>query len=184
MPALLELQQAFMAALLAEEAPADAGRLAMAPAQLPGVEVHRHTLRANLQGALRKTYPVVALLVGDEFFAYVARAFIAREPSRSPNLEDYGSGFAEFLRDFAPAASLPYLADVAALEAAIERVARAADDSTMQLLQSPYPILRIWQLNQPGWSGDEGVSLDAGADHLRVYRVRGEVLIEALEVQS
>jgi hypothetical protein len=77
--------------------------------------------------------------------------------------------------------SLPYLADVATLEAAIERVARAADDAAAQVLHSRYPILRIWQVNQPGWSGDDSVSLDAGADHLRVHRVQGEVLIEVLD---
>jgi hypothetical protein len=181
MPALHELQQAFMAALLAAEAPADAGRLAMAPAHLAGVEVHRHTMRANLQGALRSAYPVVERLVGTEFFAHAAQRFIALHASQSANLEDYGAGFDAFLRDFAPAASLPYLADVATLEAAIERVARAADDAAAQVLHSRYPILRIWQVNQPGWSGDDSVSLDAGADHLRVHRVQGEVLIEVLD---
>lgn len=184
MPALHELQQAFLAALLAEEAPADAARrLSIAPAEISGIEVHRHTLRANLQGALRKTYPVVECLVGVEFFAYAAQAFIASQPSRSSNLEDYGAGFDEFLRDFAPAASLPYLADVATLEAVIERISRAADDLATQL-RSPYPVLRIWQVNQPGWSDDDSVSLDAGPDHLRIYREQGEVLIENIDAST
>lgn len=182
---LRELQQAFLATLLADEAPADvASRLAVLPAHAAGIEVHRHTLRANLQGALRNAYPVVERLVGAEFFAYAAQCFIAREPSRSANLEDYGSGFAEFLRGFDPAAGLPYLADVAALEIAIDRIARAADDIATHLLYSPYPVLRIWQINQPGWSGDDSVNLDAGADRLRIYREHGEVLIEPLDTAA
>lgn len=182
MPALHEWQQAFMAALLAEETPADAAaRLAVLPAHASGIEVHRHTLRANLQGALRTAYPVVERLVGGEFFAYAAQHFSACEPSRSANLEDYGAGFAEFLRGFDPAAGLPYLADVAMLEAAIDRVARAPDDTAAHLFYSPYPVLRIWQVNRPGWSGDDSVSLDDGADNLRIYREQGEVLIESLD---
>jgi hypothetical protein len=182
MPALHELQREFMAALLAAEAPTDTAKLYVAPADLSGIEVHRHTMRANLQGALRSAYSVVERLVGAEFFAYAAQVFIASHASQSSNLEDYGGGFPEFLRDFAPATNLPYLAGVAALEAAIERVSRAMDDSVAELLHSPYPVLRIWQVNQPGWSGDDSVSLDAGADHLRIYRVQGEVLIEALDI--
>jgi hypothetical protein len=182
MPALHDLQQAFLATLLAEDVPADAAaRLAVIPVHASGIDVHRHTLRINLQGALRNCYPVVERLVGAEFFAYAAQCFIAHEPSRSPNLEDYGAEFAEFLRAFEPAASLPYLADVAALEAAIDRIARAPDDTAAQLLSSHYPVLRIWQVNQSGWSGDDSVDLDAGADRLRIYREQGEVLIEPLD---
>lgn len=179
MPALHDLQQAFLAALLADDAPVDAERLALRPAESSGVDVHRHTLRANWQGALRAAYPVVERLVGAEFFAYSAQRFIATHPSRSANLEDYGADFAAFLRAFEPAAGLPYLADVATLESTIDAVARAPDDTAEQLLHSPYPILRIWQVNQPGWTGDDAVSLDSGADNLRVYRERGEVLIES-----
>jgi hypothetical protein len=181
MPALHELQTAFLETLLAEDVPADAVHsLSIAEVHGSGIDVHRHTLRANLQAALRTAYPVVERLVGEEFFAYAAQAFISRQPSQSSNLEDYGVGFADFLRDFAPAASLPYLRGVAMLEAAIERIARAPDDAATQLLQSPYPVLRIWQVNQPGWSGDDVVDLDAGPDDLRVYREQGEVLIESL----
>ncbi len=184
MPALHDLQQAFMAALLANDAPADAAQLAVTPAELSGVEVHRHTMRANLHGALRSAYPVIERLVGAEFFAYAAQAFIAGQPSLSPNLEDYGAGFNAFLYTFAPAASLPYLGDVAMLEHAIDVIARMPDDTAVRLLHSPYPILRIWQVNQPGWSGDDSVDLDIGPDHLRIYREQGEVLIEALDLPA
>ena len=181
MPALHELQRRFLALLLADEAPAELAGLPVPAAEASGIDVHRHTLRANLEGALRTAYPVVERLVGNEFFAYAAQRFIAARPSRSANLEDYGADFDAFLRTFAPAAELPYLADVAALEAAIDAVGRAPDDAVVRWLQSAYPVLRIWQVNQPGWSGDDGVSLDAGPNHLRIYRVNGEVLIEALD---
>jgi hypothetical protein len=178
MPELLELQRAFIAALLAADG--DAAR-DVASFDAGGIDVHRNNVRVNLANALRSAYPVVERLVGSEFFAYAAQCFIETHPSRSANLEDYGAGFGEFLRDFAPAESLPYLADVAALEAAIERVARAADDAASARLDSPYPILRIWQVNQPGWCGDDSVSLDTGADRLHIHRVHGDVLIESLD---
>jgi hypothetical protein len=42
-------------------------------------------------------------------------------------------------------------------------------------------VLRIWQVNQSGWNGDDSVDLDAGADRLHIYREQGEVLIEPLD---
>lgn len=183
MPTLYELQQAIMAALLDESAPATevAQRLGIAEFSAAGIDVHRNNRRSNLQGALRATYPVVERLVGPNFFAYAAQCFIDGHGSHSANLEDYGVEFGAFLRTFKPAQDLPYLADVAALELAIENLLVASTDAAQLFLQSPFPVLRIWQVNQPGWCGDDSVSLDSGADYLRVYRAAGEVLIETLE---
>lgn len=183
MPALHEWQRALLATLLeAGDAPVDLDGLQLRAFDARGIAVHRHTRRANLHGALRIAYPVVERLVGAEFFEFAARHFIESHPSTSANLEDYGFEFGEFLRGFPPAAELPYLADVAALEAAIQSVAIAPDDTAERELHSPFPVLRIWQVNQPGWSGDDTVSLDAGAAHLRVHRAGGEVLIVTIAV--
>lgn len=181
MPALREWQAAMLETLLApDDALVDATALRLHAHGPRGIAVHRHNRRANLHGALRSAYPVVERLVGADFFAYAAAAFIDAHPSRSANLEDYGAQFGEFLRAFAPAAELPYLADVAALEALIQRATVAADDAATFELQSPFPVLRIWQVNQPGWCGDDTVRLDAGADRLRIYRADDDVLIESL----
>jgi hypothetical protein len=78
--------------------------------------VYRNNAIVSLIDALADSYPVVAALVGDEFFRAMAREFARRHPPRSPIMAHYGSGFAAFIAGFAPAAALPYLADIARLE--------------------------------------------------------------------
>lgn len=80
--------------------------------------IYRNNVLVSLGDALAAKYPIVCQLVGDVFFAAMARAFIACEPPQSPVLAEYGAGFAPFIEAFEPARRLPYLGDVARLEAA------------------------------------------------------------------
>ena len=41
-------------------------------------------------------------------------------------------------------------------------------------------MLHIWQVNQPGYDGDDRVNLDEGGAYLLVIRRHGEVEIESL----
>ncbi|HEX6137766.1 MAG TPA: DNA-binding domain-containing protein [Casimicrobiaceae bacterium] len=200
MRSLLEAQRRFAAALLAApdtrtEFPSD--RLA----------VYRNNLRSNYRSALSATYPVIERLVGGPFFDAAIDAYVIAHPSRSGDLNVYGDRFAEFLATYAPAAPLPYLADVARLEWAIDEVHRAAAvprapdavlatfaivrperlaslrlrlDPSCRLVASPYPILRIWQVNQPEHDGTDRVALDEGADALLVRRDAHGTSIERL----
>ena len=43
-------------------------------------------------------------------------------------------------------------------------------DPSCRLVASAFPILRIWQVNQPDYEGDDRVDLDAGGDALLVRR--------------
>lgn len=78
--------------------------------------VYRNNVIVSLVDALADSYPVVQALVGEDFFRAMAREFVYASPPRSPVLAWYGSEFAEFIENFPPAASLPYLPDVARLE--------------------------------------------------------------------
>jgi hypothetical protein len=191
---LAELQREFVGAVV-NGAPAAALGIVGADAERR-LARYRNNRRSNLRGALRSTYPVVAQLVGDEFFAYLADGFIDQYPSRSANLEDYGNEFAAFIAGFAAAQTLPYLADVARLELLIEQVLTAPAavvtlasatgavtcDGPVRLLRSPYPVQRIWQVNQPDWQGDAGVNLGEGPVSLLIRREDDEVLVETLPV--
>ena len=109
MPALLELQQALGAQLFGDAASPDldsALRLA----------IYRNTCMSTLVNALRSSFPAVQRLVGTDFFEAGARDFIRLRPPASAYLNDYGADFPQFLRQFAPAAGVPYLGDVAELE--------------------------------------------------------------------
>ena len=80
------------------------------------LQVYRNNMQSALLGALRSVYPVTERLVGEEFFAAAAYAYLKSNPSHSGNIQDYGGAFSRFLNEFEPAASLAYLGDVAALE--------------------------------------------------------------------
>src|SRR5262245_13464321 len=75
--------------------------------------VYRNTALASLASALGLSFPVVRQLVGTEFFAATAQLFIRAHPPESAYLNDYGSGFAQFLRDYPAAGLLDYLPEVA-----------------------------------------------------------------------
>jgi hypothetical protein len=92
-----------------------------------GVSVYRSGLLIGVAAALALTYPAVAGLVGRDFFDAAARRHVSADPPRSGNLDEYGADFADFLAGFAPAADLPYLADVARLEWAVAAAMRAED---------------------------------------------------------
>ena len=78
--------------------------------------VYRNNVIVGLVNALADTFPAVQRLVGETFFAAMARVYVQTEPPTSPLLFRYGAGFADFLETFEPVKSLPYLADVARLE--------------------------------------------------------------------
>jgi len=135
-PSLLEVQRALLASL-ADGRHQSAANLVSAD----GLEaderlsIYRNTATSTLTGALRLTFPAVLKLVGEEFFEGATRVFIERHPARGAWLDDYGAEFASFIEQFPPAASLPYLPDVAALEWAVSRALHAPDVPAMDPLR-------------------------------------------------
>jgi hypothetical protein len=133
--------------------------------------VHRNNVVVGLIKALQARFPVVEKLVGEEFFAAMARVFVAKMPPRTPILTTYGEGFADFIAAFEPARELGYLADVARLEVARTRAYHAADAApanpsrfavldpdavseirvtlrpSAEIVRSPHPIVTIWAMN-------------------------------------
>jgi len=89
--------------------------------------VYRNNIVVSLIAALVARFPVVRELVGDAFFHAMARHFALRHPPRSRLMLAYGDAFPVFIAGFEPASALPYLADVAALEAARTSAYHAAD---------------------------------------------------------
>lgn len=197
MLALPDAQACVMNALLGRRDGAAAAALVRAGGKLSArqrLQVYRNNSSESLIAALNAVYPVVARLVGVDFFRHAAGAYIRAHPSRSGNLLDFGCRLPEFIGAFGPARSLPYLRDVAALEWAYHRayheaqlpaleLARlaqisAADQPELRFRLQPsarfvasrYPILRIWQANQlDGADADAPITLaDGGVDLLVV----------------
>lgn len=156
--------------------------------------VYRGSLFGGLSKALAATYPVCQQLVGETFFGALAYRYIARHPSGSPDLNDYGEQLAELIRNSPAAEDLPYLADVARLEWAWHRAFNAADPPVSNLhrlhqapseqypamrfkltpdsslLASPFPVQQIWAVNQADHPGDEHIDLASGGCRLYIWR--------------
>ena len=99
----------------------------MMPRSARRFAVYRNNVMVTLSKALKSRFPAVDKIVGEEFFGAMARVFVSERPPRSPLLATYGDEFADFIATFEPASDLPYLADVARLEAARTRAYHSAD---------------------------------------------------------
>lgn len=136
--------------------------------------IHRNNLLSACTQALADTFPVSQALVGEAFFASLALAYAKSHLPRSRRLAFYGHGFAGFVRQFPPAQSLPFLADLADLEMARVQAYHAADADhvsaqamqaamhaggdlstwrfslhpSLQLIASPMAVLSLWQAHQ------------------------------------
>lgn len=80
------------------------------------VEVYRRGYPARLTEALGETFEGCWRVLGDGAFFAAAKDYIARNPSRSHNLSDYGLAFPEFLESRADAEEAPFLGDLARFE--------------------------------------------------------------------
>lgn len=78
--------------------------------------VYRNNVTVSLIAALEANFPSVRRLVGDEFFAAMARVYARESPPKSRLMAEYGASFPNFLAGFEPLANYPYMADVARLE--------------------------------------------------------------------
>lgn len=94
--------------------------------------VYRNNVILSLIDALADTFPVVQELVGEEFFRTMGKVFVQSNPPRSRLMARYGDTFADFVAAFAPAAALPYLADMARLEIARVQAYHAADAGAVE----------------------------------------------------
>jgi hypothetical protein len=111
---LASFEDAFAHALFA--APGEADPAVADLVAQPAFAVYRNTVMKSCIDALQANFPAVTRLVGEEWFRAAAAEYVAQERPNTPSLQDYGTTFAAFLADFAPAAELPCLADVARLD--------------------------------------------------------------------
>ncbi|WP_434615094.1 HvfC/BufC N-terminal domain-containing protein [Tabrizicola sp. M-4] len=169
--------------------PLPAGLIARDPAEVERrFAVYRNNVAVSLTEALATRFPVIRRLVGEAFFAPLARLYAETEPPRSPVLAEWGEGFAAFLAGFPPLAAYPYMADVARIEVARGRAFHAADAApispatlatadphrlrltlhpSVTLLRLSHPAVSIWARNQPG---GESLPLATGPETALILR--------------
>ena len=165
--------------------------------------VYRNNVVAGLTATLKDAFPALARLVGDEFFAAMARTYVVMELPRSPIMLDYGAGFPDFIGTFEPAGGLPYLRDVARIERAWLEAYHAADarpldpallahiapddlprlrlalHPSLRIVRSLLPALAIWRMSVAG-GVPAPVDLASGGDDVLILRATAEVELRTL----
>lgn len=161
------------------------------------IRIYGNHFFATLGGLLQDTFPVVCRLVDERFFAYAAHEYVREHPPRSRCLVQYGVDFADFLADFEPCRAVPYLADVARFEWALNSAASVPEAApltpralaevpsneaahvafrlqpSVSYLLSPWPVDAIWQANQQ--SEVTPVDLAGGCARLEIRRAGNTV---------
>lgn len=198
MPELVEIQSGFACALN-DEAAAEVPLRLFAGGAL-AIERRLAVYRGNLLGAvthaLAAAYPVIAKVVGVEFFEAMAREYARQVPSASGDLNQYGKQLAEFLAGFAPVRELLYLPDLARLEWAVHRAHYGADVDALDVtrlaavppaqqpslrlrlnplcvwFESRFPLARIWEIHQNDYTGEFSVDFEGGLFYALVLRPR------------
>lgn len=200
-PSLPELQHRFADTLLGvtQAVPGDwiVGN-GLAPAAR--VQIYRNLVFNNHAAALRTAYPVVAKLVGEDFFDAAAARYLHDHGSDSGNLQDYGAGFPEFLVRMPEAANLAYLPEVARLEWARQESYLAADAApldpkalttmskdiqaelklrlhpSLRLVTSAHPIWDIWMFCQE--TSPDQLELSSDPQTVLVWRDADQVAMQ------
>ena len=157
------------------------------------LDVYRHHVGHSLAAALAATFSTVQAIVGEGFFRGLAQAFVRQSMPTQPVLSEYGAGLPVFIAGYDPASDLPYLADVARLDWALNcafhalhveglgavELAEIATDRLPSrslsltpgatLLTSRFPLGRIWLASQPG---ADAATVDLGSGDARLLVMR------------
>lgn len=196
MSELGSIQETFAAALAdASRAPCAAELFRGAPEKaMERLAIYRGNVVANAHKALANAYPIAARIVGEAFFLGLAREYLRRHASTSGDLNAFGASFADFVAAFPHTQDLPYLPDVARMEWLVHCAHYAKDAERLDvrrlnsirasawgrlrpvlapacaLLDSRWPLGRIWEVHQDGHRGEFSVDLESGPARILVHR--------------
>ena len=170
------------------------------------LDIYRNNIFYSLKNALAELYPVFKRLTGDDFFNGAGLAYLNMYPPEQASMVNFGKTFPEFLEKFEYASNYKWLADIAQLELAWHQSYHEADTVSLtpadlahipphkladmnlrlhpsfRLINSKYPIYKIWLANQDGVDNDETIDLDAGGDILCLYRPQYDVIIKVISL--
>ncbi len=205
----------FTAALIDPSQPVPQGLVS--PRGLPDAKrfaVYRNNVHVSLVGALAARFPVTRQVVGGDFFSGMARLYVGGHKPKTPVLLHYGESFPAFIASFPPAAGIPYLPDLAGLEAAWTQSYNAAETDVLtsselgriapqrlgdlplkvaspaRLVSSPWPIGSIWSAHQqspfvpPVQKGAEAVLLTRPDAEVRLTIIPPEAAAFLVELPA
>lgn len=171
------------------------------------IGIYRNSILGRVIKVLSATFPVCLALVGESCFRMISKTLIESLPTHFPEIDFFAKQFPLFVKDLKVVQDLVYLSDVAQLEWTYHRLHYHFATTTLDLealsqveeskygglrfelsqnctlLDSCYPILRIWEVNQLHFQGSQIVHLDEGGCELLIYRTQEEVKIERLTAE-
>ena len=118
----------------------------MRPAPAPaGLRVHHHTWLFGLIEVLGERFALSKQALGREAFNAFARDYVRGHALTSGDRSSYGDAFPGFLRHHPQAASLPWLADLAEFERALDHAhhARDAKPCALDSLMTPEAVCAL-----------------------------------------
>ncbi|MGB1239462.1 MAG: putative DNA-binding domain-containing protein [Pseudomonadales bacterium] len=201
---LAELQSVFADQLLGKCADVDALD-ASGPFPLDQLlQVYRNNFTLSLSDYLQACFPVTEALVGEAFFAQLAKAYVREVPLEQPSIESYGAQFSWFIAQCPQTRELEYLADIAALEWSVDRAKQTLELSgfpfaqleslnaqqqeqlcftlhpSVSMISSANPIVSIWQ----GVSKNELEGIDMSQSETALIFVDADMQVQLQSVSA
>jgi hypothetical protein len=195
-PSLVDMQRAFASAILAGN-PSNIAKWVSGDGIYAAqrLQIHTNNVQWAFVSTLSRAFPVIRRLGGDDWFLQSVRQYHKCFPARCGDMQYLGDHYPEYLHSEMRTTAHEYFVDVARLEWAYQEVLIAAETPPLditsltyvapgeyecirftlrtqaRLVRSSYPVLAIWQANQPDRAADRSrVSLDDGSSHVLVIR--------------
>jgi Putative DNA-binding domain len=119
--------------------------------------VYRNNVTVSLVRAMETNFPVVRRLLGNTYFAGLAREYVQKHPPQSPLMFFYGTDFSSFLEAEEDLRDYPYLGDIARLEQqlrhsyhetdapclAVTELSHLSEHELMELVLTPHPAMAL-----------------------------------------
>lgn len=164
--------------------------------------IYQNNTFHSLIEVIKDHYPTLKLTIGENLLAACARAYIDTHPPSTPIMQEFALDFPEFLSDFDPVQSTPYLSDLAKVdllqhlsyhsedEAPVPAASFAEIDintlasshikplSSAFLLRSAFAVFDMWQLA----NGERNDKVEAEQQqNLLVIRPQAQVEVYCLD---
>ncbi len=152
MKRLAEIQALMKEALVSPKLNEETGVLELFPSgekRTPQkqISIYRQTVRSNLYGALKDTFPACCKVVGEDYFKQISADYFHKFPPDEPDLNQYGDKFESYLEELIKvrpeAKPLFYLPELARLEWEWYLLNFKKEGFT-QLLKLNYAVHLIW----------------------------------------
>ena len=133
-----------------------------------GLNVYRMNYLFSHIDMLGENFAASRNVLGDQNFKFFGREYLIANPPSDPNIEQFGSTFAEFLAQREELQEVPYVAEVAKID-----WMWATRFAAPREIETFGGILSIWNLNLEG-EGDEDMEYDPDSSVLVRLMAEGD----------